>query len=75
MEFATDKETKVTVNGKIRTVSVTRLTYAAVCALAEQPLGATVIFDRKDDHRSMFDGEHVEVESGLRFTVVMTDNA
>ena len=73
----TDKETRIVVNSKTRIVSVSHLTYAAVCQLADQPLGATVIWDSANrlKHRSMFNGETVEVEPLMRFTVVMTDKS
>lgn len=73
----TDKETRVIVNGKTRIISVSRLTYPAVCQLAGQPSGATVLWDSADrlTHRSMFDGETVEVKPLMRFTVVMTDKS
>lgn len=75
MEFATDKESKVIVNGKIHTVSVSRLTYTAVCQLAGQSEGATVLYDGRTGHRSLWKGESVEVEPSLRFNVIMTDKA
>ena len=73
----TDKETRIIVNDKARIISVPSLTYAAVCQLAGQPFGATVIWDSADrlTHRSMFDGETVEVKPLMRFTVVMTDKS
>lgn len=72
------KETRIIVNGKARIVSVSHLTYEAVCQLADQPLGATVIWDSANrlTHRSLFKGDPaVPVEPLMHFTAIMTDKA
>lgn len=74
----TDKETRIIVNSKARIVSVPHLTYEAVCQLAGQPLGATVLWDSADrlTHRSLFKSDPaVEVKPLMNFTVVMTDKS
>lgn len=73
-----DKETRIIVNNKTRIVSVPHLTYEAVCQLAGQPDGATVIWESADrlTHRSLFKGEPpVEAKPLMRFIAVMTDKS
>lgn len=74
----TGKETRIIVNDRTRIVSVPHLSYEAVCQLAGQPDGATVIWDSADrlTHRSLFKSDPpVEVKPLMRFTAVMTDKS
>jgi hypothetical protein len=75
MEYATDKETTIMVNGENRIVSVSRLTYEAACAIARQPEEASVMWAADGRHGILIKGESIPVEEGLRLSVIVTGNS
>jgi len=71
---------KIDVNGTEHEISAAPLSYARVLELADKREGATVVYSglwHGDSHRSgtLWSGKSITVEDGMRFTVVVTDNA
>lgn len=72
---------KITVNAiEIDVIGHTRISYEDVLKFAGQPVGASVVYSgpRKGDARregTLFAGKSIDLEDGMHFSAVRTNNA